>query len=328
MSDTTTEPPVEPPVEPPAEPVGTHDWIMARADEMKALGETAPRLARDPVNQPMINNWLEAIGDTDPRFRQGEAPPAMAQVWTMYGLDPHRPAGDPLHGMMAALDEAGYTSVLGTNCDQTYARPLRVGEQPAITTRLESVVGPKRTGVGEGYFVTTVNTWWVGAGVDREAVATMVFRVLKFKPGTGRAAKAEATPVVDRRGDVVRPVRNRDTAFFWDGTAAGELRIQSCNACGALRHPPGPLCPDCHAADRGFVLAGGQGTIFSFLTHHAPQLPGKELPLSLVLVELDEGVRMVGEWTGDGPAAIGDRVEAVFDRVDDDLTLVHWRPLA
>ena len=54
--------------------------------------------------------------------------------------------------MMQVMDEAGFTSVLGTNCDQTYERYLRVGEQVSITTRLESVVGPKRTGVGEGYY--------------------------------------------------------------------------------------------------------------------------------------------------------------------------------
>lgn len=303
-----------------AETSRDHDWIMARVEEMKALGETEPRLARDPVNQPMINNWLEAIGEDDPRYRSGEAPPAMAQVWTMYGLDPHRPAGDPLHGTMRILDEAGYTSVLGTNCDQTYARPLRVGEQPAITTRLESVVGPKRTGVGEGYFVTTVNTWWVGEGDRREAVATMLFRVLKFRPGTGRPSAADPARVV-------RPVRNRDTDFFWDGAAAGELRIQRCNACGELRHPPGPVCPACHATDRGYVVAGGRGTVHSFLTHHAPQLPGKELPLRLVLVDLEEGVRMVGELEGDD-VAVGDPVEVVFHRVGDDLTLANWRPVS
>lgn len=303
-----------------AETSRDHDWIMARVEEMKALGETEPRLARDPVNQPMINNWLEAIGEDHPRYRSGEAPPAMAQVWTMYGLDPHRPAGDPLHGTMQILDEAGYTSVLGTNCDQTYARPLRVGEQPGITTRLESVVGPKRTGVGEGYFVTTVNTWWVGDGDEREAVATMLFRVLKFRPGTGRPAAADPARVV-------RPVRNRDTDFFWEGTAAGELRIQRCNACGELRHPPGPVCPSCHATDRGYAVAGGRGTVYSFLTHHAPQLPGKELPLRLVLVDLAEGVRMVGELEGDD-VAVGDPVEVVFHRVGDDLTLANWRPVS
>lgn len=299
----------------------THEWIMARADEMIARGETAPRLARDPVNQAMVNNWVEAIGDRNPLYVDSElaqerhggpvAPAAMTQVWTMFGLDPTRPPEDPLHGTMANLTKAGYTSVLGTNCDQTYARYLRPGEQVSVTARLDSVVGPKQTGVGEGYFVTTKSTWRVGD----EVVATMTFRVLKFKP---RAA----APTVDR-SRTIRPQMNRDTGFFWEGTRAGQLRIQKCNACGVLRHPPGPVCPSCHAMDRGYVVASGRGTVHSWVVHHAPQVPGKELPLRLAVVDLDEGVRMIGELRDD--VGIGDAVEVVFDPIDDELALVQWR---
>ncbi|MGH3335132.1 MAG: hypothetical protein ACRDOZ_04865, partial [Nocardioides sp.] len=66
-------------------PAMGHDEIMAAAERIKATGETVPRPGRDPVNQPMINNWVEAIGDTNPRWSKGEAPWAMAQVWTMGG---------------------------------------------------------------------------------------------------------------------------------------------------------------------------------------------------------------------------------------------------
>ena len=309
MSDQMSEPQAQGGEEP------DHDWIMAQTEKLMALGETSPRLARDPVNQPMVNNWLEAIGETDERFTRGEAPPAMAQVWTMYGLNPTRPEGDPLHGAMQMLDAAGFTSVLGTNCDQTYERYLREGERVAITTRLESVVGPKQTGVGEGYFVTTQNSWWVGEGDERELVATMLFRVLKYKP----------RPPGPDRSMVIRPSRNRDNEFFWEGTALGELRIQKCNACGELCHPPGPMCPTCHASDRGHVVASGRGTIFSFLVHHAPRMPGRELPLTIALVELEEGVRMVATVTGaPEDLAIGDRVVAGYDRLDEDTTLPTW----
>ena len=256
--------------------------ITDRVEEIKARGYTSPRQGNDPVNEPMIRHWAEAMGDANPRWRPGpdcEAPPAMAQVWTMPGLNPERPPGEPLWDTMVMLDSAGYTSVLGTNCDQTYARTLRPGEQVRITSRLEEVVGPKKTAVGEGYFVTTGNTWLVGPEDAPEEVATMTFRVLKFKPGTGR-------PTVDR-SKTVRPLVNRDSAFFWEGTAKGELRIQKCNACGLLRHPPGPVCPSCHAMDRGYVVASGEGRVHSFLTHHAPVVPGKKLPLTVALIELE-----------------------------------------
>ena len=63
--------------------------------------------------------------------------------------------------MMEVLTDEGYTAVLGTNCEQTYERYLRVGEQLRVTTALDSVAGPKNTAMGEGYFVTSRNAWYV-----------------------------------------------------------------------------------------------------------------------------------------------------------------------
>jgi uncharacterized protein len=156
----------------------SHDEIMARAERIKALGEASQSMAPYPVNQPTIGTWLDAMGYDNERFRTGEAPPSMAQVWTMPGLGRRRPDDDPLSRMMEVLTAAGYTAVLGTNCEQTYERYLRVGDELRVTTALDSVVGPKKTAMGEGYFVTSRNTWYVGD----ERVATMLFRVLKFIP--------------------------------------------------------------------------------------------------------------------------------------------------
>ena len=158
----------------------THEAIMAAAERIST--GTAERLARDEVNQPTISNWLEAMGLENPRFQSGEAPPSMAQVWTMYGLGGKPAADDPLHQMMEVLTAAGFTGVLATNSEQSYDRYLRVGELLRVTTTLESVVGPKSTGMGVGYFVTTRSEWFV----DDERVAAMLFRVLKFIP-KGRA---------------------------------------------------------------------------------------------------------------------------------------------
>ena len=126
---------------------------------------------------------------------------------------------------------------------------------------------------------------------------------------------------------VIRPMIGRDSRFFWEGTAIGELRIQTCNACGALRHPPGPACPVCHALDRGYVVAAGTGTVFSYVVHRYPPVPGKELPIVIALIDLDEGVRMVGEVVGvaDDEIAIGMRLQVDWNRIDDELTLPIWR---
>lgn len=126
---------------------------------------------------------------------------------------------------------------------------------------------------------------------------------------------------------LTRPMVNRDSQFFWDGTQVGELRIQVCNACGAKRFPPGPACPDCGAFDRGHVVAGGTGTVFSYVVHRHPPVPGKELPIVIALVDLEEGVRMVGEVIGvsDDAVEIGMRLRVDFNGIDDELTLPVWR---
>ncbi|MFC5731329.1 MULTISPECIES: Zn-ribbon domain-containing OB-fold protein [Nocardioides] len=130
--------------------------------------------------------------------------------------------------------------------------------------------------------------------------------------------------------DVVRPVVSRDNSYFFEGTASRELRIQRCNACGVLRHPPGPACPNCGALDRGWVVAKGEGTVYSYVVHRAPQVPGKQLPLVIALLDLEEGVRMVAEVTGvpaDGPDGlrIGERLVVDWNVIDDELTLPIWR---
>lgn len=279
--------------------------INQTAQRLKEAGETSARAGRDPVNLPMIRTWLEAMGDGSPVYeRDGAAPPAMIQVWTMRGLGVNHPE-DPLHVMSTVLDEAGYTAIVATDSEQNYHRYLRLGEEVTVRSRLESVTGPKRTALGEGWFVTTVSTWLVGD----EAVADMRFRVLRYKPGP----QPEKT-------EMSKPVVTADTAFFWDGVEAGELRIQRCGECRTLRHPPGPACPACGATKPEYAVAAGTGRIHSYVVHHHPPIPGRRGPFTVALVDLAEGVRIVGEFRGRRPS-IGDAVRVFFD---DGLPV--WRP--
>ena len=48
----------------------------------------------------------------------------------------------------------------------------------------------------------------------------------------------------------------------------------------------------------------GKGTVFSFVVHHAPKVPGRTLPFVIALVELEEGVRMLGELRNVDPATV------------------------
>ena len=135
------------------------------------------------------------------------------------------------------------------------------------------------------------------------------------------------------------PHAGEESAGFWEGTRAGELRMQACGSCGRLRFPPRPMCPWCRSLEREWRPMSGRGRIWSFVVAHPPLLPAYAAfaPYPVVTVELDEDpvLRLVGNVvrTPDGPInevdpkdlAIGLPVEAVFHAMTDDVTVVRWR---
>ena len=305
--------------------------------EIKAAGGAKQRAGRDPVNQPTVNSWVEALGDRNPIYVDEKAaravghpgivaPPAMIQVWTMFGLSGERPTDDPMGPMMKLFDDNGYVGVVATNCEQTYHRYLRPGEQVSIASEMGDVVGPKQTGLGEGWFINQHIVWRVGD----EDVAEMNWRILKFKP---RESAGESSVPDDLDANaMMRPSESKDTKFFWDGVKAHELRIQQ-RPDGSLQHPPVPAIWQDKETTTDYVVASGKGTIFSFVVHHAPKVPGRTLPFVIALVELEEGVRMLGELRNVDPTTveIGMPVQATYiDLPGNDVgpawTLYAWEP--
>lgn len=83
-----------------------------------------------------------------------------------------------------------------------------------------------------------------------------------------------------------------ETAHFWEGTAAGELRLQRCRACDRPYFPPQPVCPHCAGADVEVVRSSGRGTLHGYvITHRAA--PGFTAPYVIAVVELEEGPRLL-----------------------------------
>jgi uncharacterized OB-fold protein/acyl dehydratase len=298
-----------------------------RAFEGRTVGPPTP--GPDEVNQPMIRHWCEAVGDKNPVYTDPDAaaasvhkgivaPPTMLQAWVMRGLDP-RPTtgGNAQDELLSLLDEAGFTSVVATNCDQTYERYLRPGDRVTVTSSIESVSEEKMTGLGVGHFVTTRQDYH---DQDGDLVASMKFRILKFRPAE-RQEKRPPRP---------RPAVTQDTAFWFDGARDGKLLIQRCASCGRLRHPPGPACPQCTSYEWDTVEASGRGTIYSFVVNHYPQVPAFDYPLPVGLIELEEGTRLIADIVGVDAAevAVGMTVQAEFVAVDDEMTLPMFRPIS
>ena len=157
----------------------------------------------------------------------------------------------------------------------------------------------------------------------------MDWRVLKFRPDPAACpARGRTDPRQHPRCLSCGRRTRRTRSSSGRALPIGELRIQRCGACGALRHPPGPACLACGATEKQeYQVAAGTGTVYSYVVHRHPPVPGKQLPIVIALVELTEGVRMLGELHGVSPeqVRIGMPVRIAFSRVDDELVLPVWR---
>lgn len=317
--------------------------------------------AADPVNQAMIRHWVEAMGDENPVYvddsaaRQAGftgvvAPATMLQAWTMRGyrrsMDIERarrqgggPEGPPdaLEELFALLDGQGFTSVVATDCEQEYRRPLVLGDRLRASSVIETVSPEKRTALGPGHFVTTRTDYLDETG---ERAAVMRFRILRFRPSRpapeaepAGTAQKQATPGHQDEPDTPRPLRPRpaitpDTAFFFEGAKAGKLLAQRCCACGRLRHPPAPACRRCGSLEWEPEQLSGLGTLYSYVVVHHPQVPSFDYPLVVGLAELEEGTRLVADVAGVDPVdvRIGMPIETAFVAVDPELTLPVFKP--
>ena len=97
------------------------------------------------------------------------------------------------------------------------------------------------------------------------------------------------------------PVPDRDTKPFWDACARGELLIQHCVACGKWLWQPRPVCSTCQTPDPVWTKVSGEGRVASWMVLRPPTLPAyaEMVPCVVMLVELDEGVRLLGYLVGD-----------------------------
>src|SRR5580698_1942121 len=161
-----------------AAPAASSDQSLdERLQAFVGLSSGPPTRGQDPVNLPMIRHWVEAMGDHNPVYVDEAAardagfpgiiaPPTMLQAWIMRGLrasqvadraraDGEVSADSPSDNLMGLLDEAGFTSVVATNCDQHYVRPLVPGDHLEVSSVIDDVSSEKATGLGAGHFITT-----------------------------------------------------------------------------------------------------------------------------------------------------------------------------
>lgn len=302
--------------------------MHAQADDAdlqryEGLEAEPPRISRFPVDQAMIQTWVEALDDDNPLYVDESAarshgrptvvaPPAMISAWVMSGYRRYRQVqaarergvaeDSACSRLMGALDAQGFTSVVATDIEQEYHAEILPGVRVTCRSVIETVSPRKRTALGEGHFITLRKVY---VDQDQRPLATELFRMLRFAP-------APQPPV--RKTGVPPLVRTQDNTFWFEAAAEGRLTIQRCSDCGELRHPPGPACPVCRSFRWDAMESTGKGALHSWTIVHHPQDAAFNYPLAVGLVDLDEGTRLVAdiEQLPESGPTIGAAVHIIF----------------
>ena len=117
---------------------------------------------------------------------------------------------------------------------------------------------------------------------------------------------------------------------FWAAAHRHQFVLQRCRSCEKYVHYPRAVCPHCLSQDLEWAPASGRGSVYSYTVARRPtsSLFADVAPYVIAIVELEESVRMTTNIVGCSPdeVRIGMPVEAVFDDVTDELSLVKFRP--
>lgn len=128
------------------------------------------------------------------------------------------------------------------------------------------------------------------------------------------------------------PTPDGDSAAFWKGLhKEGKLLLQHCRKCGHIQYYQQGYCRQCGAEDLEHRPASGRGKVYSFsVVYRAPGPAFKgDTPYAVVLVQLDEGPRMISSMVDCDPekVAFDMPVQLVCRKAADDTTLPFFKPL-
>ena len=126
------------------------------------------------------------------------------------------------------------------------------------------------------------------------------------------------------------PKPTPETRHFWEGTAAGELRLQRCDQCRRAYFPPRPFCPKCASADIEVFAASGNAILWSYVINHRPRPDMGNEPYAIALVKLEEGPVMMTNIVEcpQTPEALplDMPLMVTFAKQTDDITLPFFKP--
>jgi len=130
--------------------------------------------------------------------------------------------------------------------------------------------------------------------------------------------------------DAIAPFITDLNRPFWEGCAAGELRLQHCTACGLLRYPVSETCPRCLSPEAEWRPMSGRGEVLSAIAFHRAYNPAwaDRVPYNVALVQLAEGPRMFSNVVPLDRLRIpaGTAVRVVFEATPDGVSIPRFEP--
>ena len=310
---------------------------MSQISAAELLEKVKPLLNRrvgpyksfNPVSRTQVWQWCTAMGDDNPLYLAGDeviAPPTMMQMWTMRNAQGNYPEGSSdanPYEILRIMEDHGYAGVMAVSYDQTFHRYLTEGDQVHHYSTIVNITDEKSTGIGKGFFVTELAQF---LDQNEECFAEATITYFQYQaPKRPASQKSSSGPMKINR---VAPIENHDNEHYWEGLRQGKLLIQKCTSCDTLRHPPQPMCECCQSTEWDTVAAKGKGTVYTYTIMHYPEIPPFDYPNAIVLVDLEEGVRLVSQLTDCKPddIAIGMPVEMEIKEVQEGMSLPLFKP--
>ena len=125
------------------------------------------------------------------------------------------------------------------------------------------------------------------------------------------------------------PSPDADSAVLWRGLRDGVLLLQHCDDCHHVQYYQQGMCRQCGSDNLTHRAASGRGKVHSFsVVHRAPGPAFKEdVPYAVLLVDLEEGPRMISTYIGGQPGDVSFDMDVVLvcEPVDDETTLPRFR---
>jgi uncharacterized protein len=115
-------------------------------------------------------------------------------------------------------------------------------------------------------------------------------------------------------------------APFWQALRRREVRVQRCTDCGTHRFPATRYCPRCRSDRSEWVAVAPTGVVETWCVFHCAYFSDLPVPYTVIQVRLDCGVRLFSNPIEPAALRIGMAVEAAFDNVTPEVTLLKFKP--